>query len=343
MTATRPTPARPGPSDGAGGPDPATGSPGRSRRRAARRLVALLTTLALVGGGGGVVLGVVLGRVVPAQAQEPAFTLTATGDADFTGAPDQPVFFLMIGNDERPGVGGRRADALHVVGINPAAGQATILNIPRDTWVDYPDGGGAHRINEGTPRGGPELQARLVSDLVGVPISFTIEVNFAGFVGLIDELGGIDLWVPQGMSDRNSGAAFDPGPQHLSGEQALAFSRNRHIGGGDFTRTRNQASVLIAALAAARTQVTGPTSALQAMSTFFRYGEFVGADWDDLFRLGEVALTIDPSTIRSQLVPGRSGNAGGASVVFVDPGAALLFEDFRDDAILSVYPPDPPL
>jgi LCP family protein required for cell wall assembly len=328
MTATDPAP------DGA--PTP------RRRGRAARRLVALLTTLALVGGGGGVLLGVVLGRVVPAQAQEPAFTLTATGHAAFPGSPDQPVFFLMIGNDERPGVGGRRADALHVVGINPAAGQVTILNVPRDTWVDYP-GGGSGRINEGNPRGGPELQAQVVSDLVGVPISFTVEVNFAGFVGLIDELGGVDVWVPMDMNDRNSGANFSAGPQHLSGEQALAFSRNRHVPGGDLTRSRNQATVLIAALAAARAQVTGPSSAITAMSTFFRYGELHGADWDDLFRLGELALTVDPATVRSQLVPGTPGNAGGASVVFVDPGASLLFEDFRDDAILSVYPPDPPI
>jgi LCP family protein required for cell wall assembly len=320
-----------------------TTEPQPTRRRAARRLVAFLTTLAVVAAAGGILFGVVLGRVVPAQAQEPAFTLTRHAEAAFTGSPDQPVFFLMIGNDERPGVGGRRADALHVVGLNAAAGQMTILNIPRDTWVDYPDGSGSHRINEGNPRGGPELQARLVSDLVGVPIAFTVEVNFAGFTGLIDELGGIDLWVPENMHDTNSGANFQAGPQHLSGEQALALSRNRHIGGGDFTRSRNQASVLIAALAAAQARVTGPTSALQAMATFFRYGELIGTDWDDLFRLGELALAIDPSTIRSQLVPGRAGNAGGASVVFVDPGAALLFEDFRDDAILSVYPPDPPI
>src|SRR5688572_20585532 len=57
------------------------------------------------------------------------------------------VFVLVVGSDERPGLDGARGDALHLVGMNAGAGQATILNLPHDLWVDIP-GHGPNRINE---------------------------------------------------------------------------------------------------------------------------------------------------------------------------------------------------
>ncbi|MBW3557864.1 MAG: hypothetical protein KY454_13105, partial [Actinobacteria bacterium] len=62
-------------------------------------------------------------------------TVQKVDEAAFTPQPrTEPFFILLVGNDSRPGLVGVRGDGLHVLGVNPAAGSATILNIPRDTY-----------------------------------------------------------------------------------------------------------------------------------------------------------------------------------------------------------------
>src|SRR4051812_4759737 len=153
------------------------------------------------------------------------------------------TFVLVVGSDERAGLDGARGDALHVVGLNPGAGKATILDIPRDTWVDIP-GHGQGRVNEAYRYGGADLQAQTVRNLTGAPIQYVLQTTFAGFIAMIDALGGVDVDVPYLMSDPNPGAAFTRGVVHMRGEGALAFSRNRHIPDGDLQRTAHQGQLI---------------------------------------------------------------------------------------------------
>jgi LCP family protein required for cell wall assembly len=275
-------------------------------------------------------------HLLSAGAQQATFVIQRNQAVNFTGIGDDPVFMLILGTDDRPGVGGARADAIHLVGINPAKGQATFINIPRDTWVELPDGGHA-KINEGNPRGGLELQTQLVSDLVGVPIAFTVQTNFEGFVNMVDALGGIDIDVPFPMRDSFSGADFDAGVVGMDGDAALAFSRNRHIAAGDIQRSADQAIVLMSALAKVQASHPDLSDTLRLVRIFLDNSSFLNASVADLVRLARLAQTVDLSKSRSEVVPSTTGAVGDASVVFALPQAQDLFADFRDNAILDTW------
>jgi LCP family protein required for cell wall assembly len=247
------------------------------------------------------------------------------------------VFVLLIGSDERPGLDGARGDALHVVGMNPRAGRATIVNIPRDTWVDIP-GHGQGRVNEAFRYGGAQLQAETVRRLTGAPISYVLTTTFAGTVAMVDRMGGLEVDVPFRMDDRNSGAAFEPGRQRINGSQVLAFSRNRYIPDGDVRRTANQGQVLVHALEHVRKAGVGGTEVLRYLDVLYRNVRVEGIPPTDLYRLARAATRIEPKNVRNYTIPVRVGMVGSASVVFLrQPQGSVLFQDFVDDAILGIH------
>ena len=247
------------------------------------------------------------------------------------------TFVLAIGSDERPGLDGARGDALHLIGLNPKAGKATIMNFPRDTWVDIP-GHGQGRINEAYRYGGAKLQAETVSRLTGVPIQYVLTTTFAGFISMVDALGGVEVDVPYLMDDQNSGAAFNPGPVRMTGERALAFSRNRHIPDGDVSRTAHQGQLIIHGLTDLRAKGTSASDVLRYLDVLFRNIRTEGIDSTDLYRLGRAALRIEPGQVRNYTIPVFGGMRGSASVLFVrQPAATSLFVDFADDGILQAH------
>ncbi|MFP5319374.1 MAG: LCP family protein [Acidimicrobiia bacterium] len=270
------------------------------------------------------------------QLGEPSLQVTRVDEARFTDVPGELTFVLIVGNDARPGERASRGDALHLVGVNPASGRATILNFPRDLWVPIP-GRGTDKINAAHLAGGPALQARTVAQLVGVDIPYVITTGFDGFQAMVDELGGMEVNVPMAMADRNSGAFFSPGVTHMDGGAALAMARNRNLPGGDFTRSENQARLVLAALAKLRAESPTAAKTIRWLSVLLRHSTLDGAGWADLYRLGRLALSIDPGNVRSATVPGNIGSAANQSVVFLGGGAPGLFADFRDDAILQSY------
>ena len=135
-----------------------------------------------------------LGAVGPAGGRS-AIEVHKVDEGRFRPSGDKPIFVLVMGHDARPGEARSRGDALHLIGINPAAGKATILNIPRDTWTNIP-GRGNDKINTGNYYGGPTLQAKAVSALVGVDIPIVLSTGFQGLSDMVDDLGGIDVAVP---------------------------------------------------------------------------------------------------------------------------------------------------
>ncbi|MFN2606415.1 MAG: LCP family protein [Acidimicrobiales bacterium] len=267
-----------------------------------------------------------------------AFTIHKVDDARFTVSPDAPVFILVMGNDGRPGDTVTRGDALHLIGVNPGQGKATILDIPRDTFVPIPGrGSGRDKINSAHASGGPALEAKAVGSLVGVDVPFVVDTDFQGLTDIVDELGGLDFTVPFAMNDSFSGAIYSPGPTHFDGVSALAFARNRHLDGGDFTRTSDQGLLLLAGLAQLRAQHADATSLLKDVVAFGRHGRLDGLSLADVYRLGRLAIGLDPANVRNVVMPGSGADVGGASVVLVDPAAASLFADFRDDGILESH------
>lgn len=249
-----------------------------------------------------------------------------------------PVFVLVIGSDARPGesVSATRADSLHIVGVDPELGRASVLGIPRDSWVPIP-GGGSDKINAALVRGGPQLVVETVERLTGIRIDAHVLTGFAGFEDVVGAVGGIDITIPSPISDRYAHAQFRAGPEHLTGNEALQYSRARHaLADGDFGRSLNQGRVLIAALATLRDAVRDRgTAALLPWAV--AGARFLHSDLSlvDMFDLLLAAPAIDPSRVRNEVATGRVGSVGGRSVVFLDGGAMARFRDLARDGLLG--------
>jgi len=254
-----------------------------------------------------------------------------TAGASYTsGQPDQVQFFLVVGNDSRDPNGVGLGDAIHVIGVNPGAKAATIIDIPRDTSI-----GGGGKVNSVLATAGLRQFTQTISDFVGVPIKFSITTNFDGFTSMVDEFGGLDVNVQEPMHDENSGTDFDPGPQKLNGPGALAFSRDRHsFSSGDIKRTENQAYLIITALQNIQARNVGPGGVLNLLGLLGRHVQMEDVSYQDLYRLGRLVLTIDPASIKNVVIP-----TGGGSGTNLAPGAGIqdLFNDFKDDGVLQSH------
>jgi LCP family protein required for cell wall assembly len=143
--------------------------------------------------------------------------------------------------------------------LDPAAKTAGILSIPRDMWVAIP--GFKHgKINTAyylgeaykLPGGGPALATKTVEQFLGVPINYYAQIDFGAFVQFIDEIGGVEIDVPErividllGGEGVKTKKTLQPGRQALPGEWALAYARARYTEGGDFDRASRQQQVIM--------------------------------------------------------------------------------------------------
>ncbi|CAA9260181.1 MAG: hypothetical protein AVDCRST_MAG50-2959 [uncultured Acidimicrobiales bacterium] len=287
-----------------------------------------------------VALAGVVASVPPASAarasKPAAIVIQKVDEAKFEPAPGEPFFLLLLGNDGRAGVSGQRGDGIHLVGVNPSAGTATILNIPRDTWADVP-GRGYGKINSAFQFGGLRLQAETVGRLVGVPVTFGITTDFDGFQGLVEDMGGLEVNVPFDMNDRNSGAVYPAGPIHMDAHYALAFARNRYIPGGDLARTEHQGILLQTALTKVRAETNGPLDTMRMVAILARHTSLHDVSLADLYTLARYATGLPAEGIRNITMPSTITTIGRASVVLPGPGSAELFADFADDAVLQAH------
>ena len=251
--------------------------------------------------------------------------------ASFTSwQPDQVQFFLVVGNDSRDPNGVGLGDAIHVIGVNPQAKAATIIDIPRDTVV-----GGGGKVNSVLAQGGLGRFTEVIGGFVGVPIKFSITTNFAGFIDMVDEYGGLDVNIQEPMHDRDSGTNFDPGPLHLDGPGALAFSRDRHsFAAGDISRTLNQGYLIISALQNIQARSATPGGVLNLLANLGRHVQMENVSLQELYRLGRLVLTIDAAAIRNVVIPTGGGSGSDLSP---GPGIDALFADFRDDGVLQSH------
>jgi LCP family protein required for cell wall assembly len=260
--------------------------------------------------------------------------------AGFTPRPDHsdgPLFIMFVGSDLRPGVGGARGDALHLMGINPTLHQATILNVPRDTCAPIP-GRGTTKINEANSVGGPAMQANVVANMVGVPVSYAVEVDFAGFTSLVDGVGGVDVNIPYPMHDNYSNADFDPGVRHLDGNLALAFARDRHsFPTSDIQRSWDQGYLMIAAMQKLEHSYTTIAGRFKLAALLVQHAQLSGLGIEDLVKLGQLADKVPANAIKTVTMPTTGGGC------LTPSGAAgALFADFRDDGVLESYPAGSP-
>jgi LCP family protein required for cell wall assembly len=257
------------------------------------------------------------------------------------GIPGVPaggsLFVLAIGSDARIGqsVTRSRADSLHVIGVDQKEGKASILGIPRDSYVPIP-GHGSNKINAALFFGGPELVVRTVEQLTGIHMDGYVLTGFGGFQGLVNGIGGLTVQVPYPMNDGASGAFFRAGPKKMNGKRALAFSRNRHDApGGDFGRSLNQGRVILAALRELRDDIARDPLTLFRWIQVAREHLQTDLSLDEMLALLFAALSIEPDRVRNRVVSGGGGTVGGASVVHLSSSARAMFRDLRKDGVLG--------
>jgi LCP family protein required for cell wall assembly len=271
---------------------------------------------------------------LPAGADVFRVTKTATGANEWT--PEQPLFVLLLGSDARPGAGCGCSDAIHVVGVPAGGGQATMINVPRDMRIAVP-GKGLSKLTEAMATGGPQLTAQAISQWMGIPISYTIITTFDGLPAMVDELGGVTVDVPERMDDTFTNVHLDPGPVAMDGDLALRFARSRHITGNDYQRTQDQGLLILSTLAGLRGAGTSAADTMKYLGILARHTTLDGISTADLYRLGRVALSIDPANVKSVLVPSTGAVIGGTDYVVPTDDAPGLFADFADDAVLQSH------
>jgi polyisoprenyl-teichoic acid--peptidoglycan teichoic acid transferase len=155
-------------------------------------------------------------------------------------SPEEPVTILILGRDTRDTESERgRADTIMLLYLDPERSTGSLLSIPRDTLVEIP-GYGEDKINAAYSYGGEELMIKTIQDFIGTDINHYITIDFQGFIDLIDAMGGVDIIIDRPLVDPKSGANLSPGEHHLTGEQALAYTRSRSTELGDIGRIQRQ-------------------------------------------------------------------------------------------------------
>ncbi|MGZ4115614.1 MAG: LCP family protein [Actinomycetota bacterium] len=286
------------------------------------------------------------GPIAQAQSASPSIEI-GKAHANYVPTLDgkSPIFILLLGSDARPGepVNGERTDSIHILAINPAKHRASIVGFPRDSYVPIP-GHGSNKINSAMFYGGPSLAVQTVEELTGIKLDYYALTSFGGFQGMINGIGGLSLDVPFSMHDTYSGANFEPGVQTLDGGQALAFARDRHsLPEGDFGRSENQGRLMLASLMQFRKQFgKDPSRVLTWLGAGLR-NLTTNVPLDQLLSLAFTASTINPKHVANVVLPGTIGMAGTQSIVNLTSQATAIFNDLKNDGIVSKknVPPSP--
>jgi len=181
--------------------------------------------------------------------QDPAAPAEASGQ--------RATNILILGSDSRISAGdpsqwqygAQRTDAIILAHIPGEARGATLVSIPRDSWVEIP-GHGMAKVNAAFSYGGPSLMIQTVEQLTGVRIDHFAVADFDSFVRLTNAVGGVRI-----------------GSQVLNGEQALAYTRQRYgLPGGDFDRIKRQQNWVRALASSAADVGREPKQVLELVS-----------------------------------------------------------------------------
>ncbi|MGH2814614.1 MAG: LCP family protein, partial [Actinomycetota bacterium] len=313
------------------------------RRRNLLRTLAILAVLVAVLASAGLVCGYRYADRLVRKGKRPVAGLTPVGSG-------RPMNILLVGSDSRTGltrrqlgriqtvkVPGRRTDTIMVLHVSPRRDKAVMVSLPRDlrTTVD----GRTSKLNAAFAVGGPGLLVRTVGQTTGLPINHYAEIDFAGFLKVVDALGGITLCNRSGhrLDDPYANLHMGPGCKDMRGIQALAFVRARHVD-SDFGRIGRQQEFMRAVVAKLESRgslvnlpklmgiadvATDHIRTDQALSTPTAIG------------LARRLRKLDPASIDMRVYPSVASPprcAGCAAFVDPLPEAAILMRALARDA-----------
>jgi len=292
----------------------------------------------------------------------------------FSGLTDRPektsraLNYLVVGSDSREGLtkeqikalrvgstkvaAGGRSDTMLLVHISKSRDTAYIVSIPRDTLVSIP----AHKSQDGTldiparpgkinaafAFGGAPLLIQTLEEKTNLKIDHYIEVSFAGFTGVVDALGGIEVCSKVPINDPKSHLVMDAGVHMLDGIEALKYVRTRDFDGrGDIGRMERQQQFIGAVLRKATSSgvLLNPIKLAKFYNaTISTVKMDTSVSKEDLLTLARQMRNLSSGNVRTLTVPLSDPNGsfpGVGSVVIWDAQlAADLWTRMRNDEAL---------
>jgi LCP family protein required for cell wall assembly len=276
--------------------------------------------------------------------------------ANFNAGSGSIENFLLVGSDSRAGadptsadaggigteaeVSGHRSDTIMILRRDRSTGDAALLSIPRDLWVQVPGHDGKRRINSAF-NDGPDVLVQTLQQELDIPIHHYVEIDFSGFKSLVDALGGVQICVDFATRDVNTGLDItEPGCHILGGEQALAYARSRHYEelredgkwhedpASDLGRTKRQQEFVNLALQTALDRIkVDPFSAGRLVTAI---GSSLRVD-DELDPISAAASlrTAVGSGIATYSLPVFGKTISGNSVLLLGDGSDAVLAYFR--------------
>jgi LCP family protein required for cell wall assembly len=325
------------------GRDPGRTEGARRRRRRLLPLLGVALVVILVGGLVGTVAGYRYADRLVGKGHRKVNGLTSVADG-------KPTNILLVGSDSRSGlsrrelsrigtiqVPGQRTDTIILLHLSPRRSKAVMVSLPRDLRATVQ--GHTNKINAAFALGGPDLLVKTVEQATGLPINHYAEVDFAGFLKVVDAVGGVRLCNRTGhrLDDAYANLHMPPGCQQMNGTQALAYVRARHVD-SDFGRIGRQQEFLRAVMAkvAAKgnlvnlpklTHIAEISSDHLTTDETLKTGEAIGL----ARRLGR----LDPASVDMRVYPSVAAPprcAGCAAFVDPLPEAAVLMKALAADA-----------
>jgi len=261
--------------------------------------------------------------------------------------PQQPVNVLLLGSDSRGADGslltdlGDRADTILVAHIPPDRETIQIMSIMRDSWVEIP-GHGSAKVNAALALGGVPLMVQTVEGLIDQRIDHVAIIDFDGFEGLTEALGGVT--VNNDIAFSYYGYDYPQGEITLAGEEALIYVRARYpFSDGDYQRVHNQRAFLRGMMTQLMTRenLTNPNRAADLFATVSPYMATTDTvDLGTVLSLAPSMAGISGSSIQTFTMPTLgTGMEGSESVVYVNQdGLAEVQAAFDEESMTSFQP-----
>jgi LCP family protein required for cell wall assembly len=277
---------------------------------------------------------------------------------------------LVFGSDSRVGLTRQQQLTLHVgsggcgcsdtimvVHISPGHHGAVVLNIPRDTMVPVydcaagtgytgqaanPDG--VVQINQTLSRGGPSCLYKTVEQTTGIHIDHFIQLEFTGVVKVVDDVGGVNVCVPENISDLNSGLHITAGEHHIDGLTFLEFWRARYaIADGTDLKRINRDDLLLAEMLRGIISsglLSSPTRLLPVVDDAAKaiYATDSGLTQTDMLHIAESFRGLSSNDVQFIEAVTQPYPPAPAQVEFVQPGDGQLFSAIAHDVALPKKP-----
>jgi LCP family protein required for cell wall assembly len=261
-------------------------------------------------------------NVFPDESKRPS---PATDEA----ANGQNTLFLGVDSAGQSGKGidnieGTRADSIMLVHVSANQKYITIISIMRDTYVEIPSYG-LNRVNAALSLGGVPTMVATVESILDTRIDHVALIDFDGFEGLIDSIGGVELINPQSFSSTGFPSyQFPSGLISLTGAEALAYSRERkNLPRGDYQRAEHQRAVILAILQKSLSNglLSNPVAATRAFREISPYLALDnGVDLGFAIETAQILRNLPNDGIRTfTLQIGASGfTESGMAVVYLE-------------------------